>query len=160
MNLLTPDEIKDVITAAYKRKGYYYCWPDESNSYSGKDLPGAKYPDTYDCSGLVTSSVYEGTKHRIDRRSTWNAQRLFHNCSRIEKKDLQPGDLVFYGANRDHVTHVMMWTGSEVYGSSGGDHRTLTPEIAHQMNASVKGYSSELYRHDFICFGRLITNED
>lgn len=167
MALLSAKQTKSFIEQVLSRKGCPYCWPTAENSYSGKDLDGAKYQKTYDCSGLVTSSLFSATG--IDRRTTWNAQRLFENCSKVDKPI--PGDLVFYGPSRAHITHVMVYmkstsiqkdsskdAGGVVFGSSGGDSRTTTPEIAKQMNANVRGHSSVNYRPDFVAFGRLETN--
>lgn len=91
------------------KNGCYYCWPDKSNHYSGKDLKGASYSDVYDCSGLVTAGLYDSTGGRIDRRATWNAHKLMRNCAMV--KTPESGDLCFYGPSMGLVTHVMVWIG-------------------------------------------------
>lgn len=157
MDLLNSEQKTKFIKEATDRLGCYYCWPQESNGYSGKDLDGAKYPKTYDCSGLITSCLYAATG--IDRRAAWNAQRLMQNCSLVT--DPRPGDLCFYGPSRSLVTHVMMYAGKgKILGSSGGDSRTITPQIAQKVGAKVKTYKSHLYRKDFIAFGRLTTKDE
>ena len=98
--LLSEEQRIRFLDAAFSRFGCYYTWPDESNSYSGKDLPNAKFHQVYDCSGLVTCSLFDSTAGKIDRRATWNAQKLMKNCMLVEEKDLQPGDLCFYGSSR------------------------------------------------------------
>lgn len=162
MNLLSEKERLDFLAAVAKRKGCLYCWPTESNRYSGKDLKDATYKSVYDCSGLVTSSLYEATGGKIDRRATWNAQKLLQNCAIVDEP--RPGDLAFYGPSSGLITHVMVYMGTKgkevVMGASGGDSTTTTPEKAAERDAKVKGYRTAKYRGDFICFGRLVTNDD
>lgn len=165
--LLSDQQRIRFLQAAFKRLGCYYVWPDQSNGYSGKDLSGAKYQNVYDCSGFITSSLYQATG--IDHRATWNAMRLMKNCQRIE--DPQPGDLCFYGSSRNKVTHVMLYIGNSkkrpqsipnnytCMGASGGWSQTLTPQIAKAKDAKVKAYKSHMYRSDFLGFGRLATND-
>lgn len=115
----------------------------------------------------MTCSLFDATG--IDRRAVWNAARLMKNCEKV--KDPEPGDLCFYGSSWASVTHVMIYIGetkkrpegvpatARVYGSSGGDRRTLNPEIAAKMNAKVTSYKTHMYRRDFLGFGRLATND-
>ena len=157
--LLTEEQRKRFIASVLSKNDCYYVWPDESNNYSGKDLKGAKYPRTYDCSGLVTSSLYDATG--IDKRATWNAQKLMEHCGLVDSP--LPGDLCFYGPSRTLITHVMVYIGKSqegfkgktVIGASGGDSRNLTPG----GDAKVKAYKTHLYRPDFIAFGRLISKD-
>ncbi len=120
------------------------------------------YRNVYDCSGLVTSSIYEATGGKIDRRATWNAQKLLNNCAMVEEP--RPGDLAFYGPSAGMVTHVMVYMGAKgkdvVLGASGGDSTTTSPEKAVERGAKVKGYKTAKYRRDFLGFGRLVTNDD
>lgn len=92
------------------------------------------------------------------------------NCSKIETP--VPGDLCFYGSSSSHISHIMIYIGTvryrpsgvnsldTVYGSSGGDRRTLNPDIANEMDARVKSHRSHNYRKDFIAFGRLATKDE
>jgi hypothetical protein len=62
------------------------------------------------------------------------------NCMLVTEP--QPGDLCFYGSSMGQISHVMVYIGATkkrpkdipsnctVFGASGGDRRTLTPEIA------------------------------
>lgn len=166
MDLLNKQQKTKFLTEVSNRIGCYYCWPTQSNKYSGKDLKGAQYPRTYDCSGLVTSSLYDATG--IDRRAVWNAQRLMQNCAMVEVPE--PGDLCFYGPSKGLVTHVMVYVGRTklakfepgkvCYGSSGGDSRTTSPQIAQKSDAKVKGYKTVKYRSDFLGYGRLVTKDE
>ncbi len=137
-----------------------YCWPTKLNGYSGKDLPSAKFKNVYDCSGLVTSSLYAATG--IDLRSTFNAQKLADDSELVKPKDIKPGDLIFYGASYNRISHVMAFLGHDkaidgktIYGASGGGSKTVTPEAAMAQDAKVKAYRTINYRPDFICCGRL-----
>lgn len=168
--LLSSGETEKFLQFIADKYGCYYCWPDKSNNYSGKDLAGATFKDTYDCSGLVTSGLYAATNGRIDRRATWNAHRIMKNCALVTTPEA--GDLCFYGPSTGLITHVMVYIGKtqfrpaelskdvRCYGSSGGNSTTLSPEIANQQNAKVTGYKSTKYRKDFQCYGRLVTNDD
>lgn len=135
-----------------------YCWPTKGNSYSGKDLPRAQYKDVYDCSGLVTASLFSATG--IDLRSTFNAQKLADEADLVNLKEVKRGDLVFYGADSGNISHVMVYMGAEgkngpVYGSSGGNSKTVSPEVAMRMDARVKTHNTINYRPDFVCCGRM-----
>jgi hypothetical protein len=159
MRLLTREENKKFIEECLSRNKCYYVWPHKSNRYSGKDLPNAMYPRTYDCSGFVTASLFSAGI--CDWRATHNAQRLADNCDAVEREDILPGDLLFYGGGQSAISHVMVYVGSvagkgmKVMGASGGWSKTLTPEIAKQQNAMVVKYKSIDYRQDFVSAGRL-----
>lgn len=168
--LLDENQTIEFINAVGRRYGCLYCWPTEENGYSGKDLPIAKFKSTYDCSGVVTSSLYEITDGALDRRTTWNAHNLMKNCQLVRQGEQKPGDLVFYGS-KSRITHVMTYIGHSKYrhndcdsdhtvvGASGGDSRTVDPEMAQKMHAKVTSYKSHKYRNDFVSFGRLVTND-
>jgi len=156
MRSMSPEEVKSFVDECVKRQGCWYVWPHKSNNYSGKDLSIAKYPRTYDCSGLVTSSLYSALG--LDWRQTKNAQKLADECDEIEVDDVRMGDLLFYGADQQHISHVMVYVGVKhgpIFGASGGDSRTLTVEDAVKRDAKVKGYKNINYRPDFVCAGRL-----
>jgi cell wall-associated NlpC family hydrolase len=161
MRNLTPEENKAFIDECLKRNGCWYVWPAKSNRYSGKDLDNALFPNTYDCSGLVTSSLFSAIK--LDYRATKNAQMLCNDCDAVNLDDIKPGDLIFYGASPSHVSHVMVYIGvtntahwyRPIYGSSGGDSRTISVEEAKIRNAKVRSYKNINYRLDFVCVGRL-----
>jgi hypothetical protein len=161
--MLSEDERKRFIDSVLSRKGCYYCWPHKSNGYSGKDLPSAKFPRTYDCSGLVTASLFE--VGICDWRATYNAQRLADNSNFIDRVDMKPGDLVFYGADGSRISHVMVYLGryhqnAPIFGASGGWSKTLTPEIAEKQGAKVRGYKTIDYRQDFVACGRLVIRKE
>ncbi len=117
-----------------EQKGKLYVW-------------GAKGPDYWDCSGLVTGSFHE--LGLGDVRATHSAARLYDELEHVEYKRAQPGDLIFYGPP-DRVTHVVfLWNDGRVYGAGGGDSSTTTPEAAmRRRGACVKFKDSHMYRPD------------
>lgn len=159
-DLLTKDEVSRFLNAARSRLGCDYVWPNQENNWSGKDLKIAKYQKVYDCSGLVTSSLYEATGGKIDKRASWNAQSLLDNCALVTVP--KPGDLCFYGLSPKFITHVGIYMGEknkegQSLDSCGGTPQCTTPEIAKKTGAKVMFHKSPKYRADFQCFGRLAT---
>lgn len=111
---------------------------------------GAHGPLVFDCSGLVTWALVSlGGK---DFRQTHNAQRLCDTLLRAESP--KPGDLAFYGFDREHVSHVMvLLANGEVVGACGGNRDVTSAEIAKARGARVRIRSNHLYRPDFLGFG-------
>lgn len=73
------------LRAALTQRGKPYLW-------------GAAGPDSYDCSGLVVwAYAQEGISLPHYTGSLWN------DGEHVSRSDLQPGDLVFFGASIDHV---------------------------------------------------------
>lgn len=141
------------LVEAEKLAGLPYCWPTKENNYSGKGFDWSIYPDSRDCSGLVTSSIKAaGGK---DIRGTHNAQKL---CDMLkDTKTPEAGDLVFYGYGRNMVTHVMIyWGDGRVFGASGGNSHTTSPELAKKAGAMVRFRSKPDYRPDVLCVKRLV----
>jgi murein DD-endopeptidase len=150
---LTTAESDALVNWAESKAGCWYCWPTKENGYSGKWLKGAKYPETSDCSGLVTGALYFGVKGP-DWRATHNAQRLMGLCKPVVAP--RPGDLAFYGPGKNAINHVMVvQAGGRVFGACSGNSDTTSPEIARKKGAYVRSRQSHLYRPDFRGFGRL-----
>lgn len=132
-----------------KQEGCPYVWPTAENKYSGKGLAGALFPDSFDCSGLVTAAM-----HAVGGPD-WRAD---HNCNAIfaateDTKEPEKGDFVLYGVGRNMLTHIMIWAGDgRVFGSSGGNHYTVSPVLAMKIGARVRFHGSHLYRPDFVGF--------
>lgn len=73
------------LRAALTQRGKPYLW-------------GAAGPDSFDCSGLVVwAYAQEGISLPHYTGSLWN------DGEHVSRSDLQPGDLVFFGASIDHV---------------------------------------------------------
>jgi len=140
------------------QEGKYYCWPTDENNYSGKGLKNAKYPETFDCSGLVTAGLYRASGGSTDYRATHNCNKLWNLLEDVAEPEM--GDLAFYGPGKNMVTHVMTVLGHigsnlAVYGACGGDSAVVTPVIAKAKGARVRLRNSHLYRPDFLGFKRL-----
>jgi cell wall-associated NlpC family hydrolase len=67
---------------------------------------GASGPDRFDCSGLVMY-VYDNLGVKLPRVSSQQAYAGVH----VDRKDLQPGDLVFFKLNGSRIDHVGIYVG-------------------------------------------------
>lgn len=107
----TPDQIyprEKIVDIAKAQLGKPYQW-------------GATGPDSFDCSGLMLYCyAYVGV----------HLPRVSQDQSRVgvqlEKSELRPGDLVYfgYGADRDRVHHIGMYIGEGyfLHAPGSGDH--------------------------------------
>lgn len=107
---------------------------------------GAKGPEQFDCSGLVTAAIRE--VGGPDLRMMYNCARLYSLLLPTDKP--VKGDLCFYGL-KDRPTHVMVFIGPTVFGASGGGKQTTTP-VAH---AKVQYKPRVTYRPDFLGYRKL-----
>lgn len=111
---------------------------------------GAKGPEEFDCSGLVTWALYD--LGICDWRNDHNAQTLYGCLPHTDTP--RPGDLAFYGTGRTGISHVMVvWGGGpdgSVIGASGGNHDVTSVEIAQKKGARVQIKHSAHYRPDFV----------
>lgn len=112
---------------------------------------GAKGPDFFDCSGVVTFSLK--AIGGPDWRETHSSARLFDVSAPVDVP--KPGDLAFYKA-AGKVTHVMVVLGhldgsAMVFGASGGGSQTTRPTAS----AFVKLKPDANYRPGFAGFRRL-----
>lgn len=82
-----------ILETAYTKLGSPYVW-------------GATGPNSFDCSGF-TSWVYR--QHGISLSRT--AQSQSQGGTSVERGDLQPGDLVFFGSSSSRITHVGIYIG-------------------------------------------------
>jgi peptidoglycan DL-endopeptidase CwlO len=80
----------DVVTYAKSRLGCRYVW-------------GGSGPNTFDCSGLTMWSY-----RRIGISLPHSSREQINSGQRVSRKDLQPGDLVFFGSP---IHHVGMYVG-------------------------------------------------
>lgn len=131
--------MREIITRlALKMVGCPYIW--------GGSAPWVGF----DCSGFI---VWLYQVAGVLPSGDWTAQGLHnHFFSATRNDDLfgMPGNLVFYGAAQDKISHVMMVVGSGlVVGASGGDHTTTTVEEARRRGAMVKVKPAR-YRKDLI----------
>lgn len=68
---------------------------------------GTSLTNGADCSGF-TMKIYENFDITIPR----TAQAQYDAAEKIQKKDLLPGDLLFYGSNAGNISHVTMYIGN------------------------------------------------
>ncbi|MCA9793123.1 MAG: C40 family peptidase [Candidatus Eremiobacteraeota bacterium] len=103
---------KDILRTAWQLKGTNYLW-------GGMSAAGI------DCSGLVYAA-YRVHGYTVPR----DADQQFLVGQKIDEEDLEPGDLVFFGASEDEITHVGIYRGNNefVHASSGGGVTTGTLE--------------------------------
>lgn len=118
---MIPPRRLDYVNACIAKLGRPYIW-------------NGKGPYSFDCSGLVTYVLFE--LGGPDWRATHNSQRLANELPHVNHPS--PGDLCLYGKSWQLVNHVMVWVDGRVIGASGGNSRTVTREIALQMNACVR----------------------
>ena len=92
-----------------------------------------------DCSGFV---VWVFQVFGLLPSGDWTAAGLrayFATDPEKAADAVELGDLVFYGADPQHITHIMLGLGDGlVIGASGGGHLTATAEEARRIGAQVK----------------------
>lgn len=84
---------------------------------------GASSGKAFDCSGFVQYIMKKFNVY-LDR----TASSQFRSGTKVEKNDLQPGDLVFFTTYKKGPSHVGMYIGENkfIHASSGVDHVTIT----------------------------------
>lgn len=84
---------------------------------------GASSGKAFDCSGFV---VYIMKKFNVNLDRTASSQ--FKSGAKVEKDELQAGDLVFFTTYKKGPSHVGMYIGDNkfIHASSGVDHVTIT----------------------------------
>lgn len=94
------------------------------------DVPyvyGGASPKGFDCSGLCYY-VYQQYGYSLSRGATsmWN-----NNGTYVEKKDLQPGDLVFFKDSTSPIGHVGMYIGDNKFiHAASGQGKVIITELA------------------------------
>ena len=85
---------------------------------------GAEGPDSFDCSGFVYYCL-EQAGYDLDRATadTYSRNRKWEY---VDKKDLQPGDLMFYysddKSDGDHVGHIGIYLGNGYHIHASSDY--------------------------------------
>lgn len=121
----TDAQIENLLKFAYKFKGVPYRL-------------GANGPHRFDCSGF-TSYVYKEFGYKLARRASLQV----HNGQKVERGNLKPGDLVFFGgrSNRGGIGHVGIITevddnGRDFYFIHASTHNGIT--VNHSTNSYYK----------------------
>lgn len=111
---LLDDSVKWVQRAEYEINPHKLSIPETIElSKSFLDIPyqwGGTTTFGFDCSGFV-QMLYRQMGIQIPRDS--NPQSTFSQFVSVEKKDLQPGDLIFFGQGK--VGHVGMYIGNQKF---------------------------------------------
>lgn len=101
---------------------------------------GPTFADGVDCWGLVYAAMVKIGGPEFFRK--WWTDQAFAKLPVVEREQLQPGDLIFYGANAadlNDVNHVVVYLGGGVIlSASGGGPKVITVAIAERLNAKVK----------------------
>ncbi len=122
-------DIRDrIVDTAKKYLNIWYQW-------------GGNYPETKGHYGLDCSHLtYRALKEHGIMKNYMIARDQYKWCTSIQKKDLKPGDLVFYIWPKGTVIqHVVMYIGNnQTIGSNGGDSTTTNTDRAKQQKAFVK----------------------
>jgi gamma-D-glutamyl-L-lysine dipeptidyl-peptidase len=92
----TPLTVEQTIALAKKFLGVTYTWGGSSDF-------------GFDCSGY-TQMLMRQRGIIIPRDA--DLQAAWSGVSPVERKDLQPGDLLFFGDRPDHITHTGMYIGN------------------------------------------------
>jgi cell wall-associated NlpC family hydrolase len=125
-----------LVNLALKLVGCPYIWGGQ-NPWTGLD-----------CSGFV---IWIYQVFGLLPSGDWTAQGLrdhFLAALSSYSGDFLAGDLVFYGKDSQHLTHVMLYLGDDlVVGASGGGHTTTTFDEARRLGAQVK-VKPRTYRAD------------
>jgi cell wall-associated NlpC family hydrolase len=137
MKSIMKDALRNLVL---KLVGCPYIWGGQ-NPWTG-----------FDCSGFV---VWVFQVFGILPAGDWTAQSLhehFFVSGEVLGAVTGVGDLIFYGSDRQHITHVMMGIGGNlVIGASGGGHLTTTLLEARRIGAQVKvkpgNYRSDMVSH-------------
>src|SRR5690606_9982862 len=106
-----------------------------------------------DCSGLVAWAALHATAGRVDLTRWW-AQLMHDRWEPVSTESARPGDLAFYGASPDQVTHVMvLLDDGRVIGAAGGRPGTTRQNAAPDQ--CVQTRSGIRYRRDLLGLRRL-----
>jgi cell wall-associated NlpC family hydrolase len=131
-----------VLQTATSLVGYPYIWGGTSESPQDPFGTGTDVPGGFDCSGLVWR-VYKlqsypgatGLAATIKGRTTYAMSGEVPRAKRIAMADLQPGDVLFFGANGPkstpaQVDHAGIYLGSGWFVQSSDQGVALAPLTA------------------------------
>ena len=119
-----------IADAAQKYIGTPYVWGGESMAEGGMD-----------CSGFVYNALKDAG-YNVGRTT---AQGYRGQGTVVSKSEMQPGDLIFYGTNKNDASHIGIYIGNgQMIHSSGGSRNTKSNPGKGVSVASVN------HRNDFI----------
>lgn len=136
-------ELKLFYEKLLSQEGFPYVWPAETNRWSGKGLPGSKFPNGRDCSGTVTWALHEAG-YRPDLRAIASTKWMWANWK--DATSPLPGDLVLYRDRNKVICHVMtLMEDGRVFGADGAGSNCTDPSTAAQLGAKVQWRSDIHY---------------
>ena len=106
--------------------------------YAGLDRRGL------DCSGLVYISFLEGLNYTAPRTT----QSIYNWAQRIDRTELQPGDLVFFVTVGSTVSHVGIYTGGGRFIHSASD--------GPRTGVMYSSLSEDYWRRTYLGAGRVL----
>lgn len=102
----------------------------------GKYVWGATGPNAFDCSGFTQYIYKKAYGKNIPRVSYEQAK----HGQKVEKKDLQPGDLVFFDTmNKGRVSHVGIYIGNNKFIHAASSKSGI-------IESELSGYYAKKYR--------------
>ncbi|MEB2347755.1 MAG: C40 family peptidase [Comamonadaceae bacterium] len=106
---LAPQEVADAAPASSPAPGVVTRLMNTAKGFLGVPyLRGGTSAHTgFDCSGFVRAAYEKATGVLLPRRSAEQAEATH----KIDRKDLQPGDLVFFNTMRRAFSHVGIYLG-------------------------------------------------
>lgn len=119
----------------------------EAKTHIGKPyLYASVGPDSFDCSGFVYYVAKTSIKLQIPRSSSG----IYKTAQKIEDKDLEPGDLLFFGPKKSTVNHVGIYLGGDKFISAVSD----GPRTGIMISSTKEDY----WKKTYICAGRIIAS--
>jgi cell wall-associated NlpC family hydrolase len=100
---------------------------------------GGGGPDAFDCSGLV-AYAYASAGIKLPR----TAAQQFAAATPVKRRDLEPGDLLFFRVNGNGVSHVAIY--------AGDDRFVDAPQTGGKVR--VARLNDEWYRERYVGAGR------
>lgn len=96
---LKPLTIDESIALAKRFLGLPYLW-------------GGRSSFGFDCSGFTQMLL---RARGIDMPRDADQQAAWKGVTAVERKELQPGDLLFFGSSQRNITHTAMYIGDEEF---------------------------------------------
>ena len=100
-----------IVAAAASMAGKPYCFAGGNQSGPTHGSGGSGCPGStvgFDCSGLSLYAVYKGTGTLLAHKASTQAG----GGTWVDRANLQPGDLVFFGTSMATATHVGVYAGN------------------------------------------------
>ncbi|MEU8309845.1 NlpC/P60 family protein [Actinomadura sp. NPDC048955] len=128
-----------IVTYATRQIGLPYQWAggDRSGPTVGTNSRGDG-KSGFDCSGLALYAVYQATGGRLEiphnTTAQWNLPKL---APVADKKDLRPGDLIYFGSDLHHMA-IYIGDGKFVHAPQTGDYVKISPMSSRSDYAGAR----------------------